>query len=372
MKTEQVNIRLEPATLAALEHVARAESLDRGTVIRRFIESSIYGWQLDRAIEGYRRGELTVGRAAEEAGLSQWELIDTVRERGIAYPLEAEEIREWAAAGDMSSGAETLPVRPPAPGGVLLVGINPAPASVAAGHYYQGRLGKRLWRTLERCGLLDSPVPGAEDDAFVQAGNGLADVVRRATASAAELTREELQAGAAELREAMAEWRPRLVLFVFKGAAVAVLGTKAVKPGRGPEVDGVPSFLLAPPYESRERARGVEAELTEFAGGEGERQAGVSGGGAEEDRSQTVTQRDRDDGRIRFPGSAKPFFPHERGQVEVVLRGTRLSGRWDPRFGPDRERSGVLCVDGARLRGLVGADERLRVSRGLGGVVRLD
>ncbi len=43
------------------------------------------------AIVAYGRGELSLGSAAEESGLTQWELIDAVRAAGLAYPLEAEE-----------------------------------------------------------------------------------------------------------------------------------------------------------------------------------------------------------------------------------------------------------------------------------------
>ena len=41
MKTEQMNIRLEPDLVAALERVAREEALDRTTTVRRLLELSI-------------------------------------------------------------------------------------------------------------------------------------------------------------------------------------------------------------------------------------------------------------------------------------------------------------------------------------------
>ena len=65
MATEQVNIRLDGELLSALERVAREESLDRATAIRRLLETSIRQWELEHAIVGYRRGDLSLGRAAE-------------------------------------------------------------------------------------------------------------------------------------------------------------------------------------------------------------------------------------------------------------------------------------------------------------------
>jgi hypothetical protein len=72
MKTEQVNLRLEEDLLHELERVSEDEALDRGTVIRRLLRDSLKRWHLDRALLGYERGELSIGRAAEEARLSQW------------------------------------------------------------------------------------------------------------------------------------------------------------------------------------------------------------------------------------------------------------------------------------------------------------
>ncbi len=76
-------------------------------------------------------------------------------------------------------------------------------------------------------------------------------------------------------------------------------------------------------------------------------------------------------GRIRFPREAKRYFPTERDDVEVVLKGVRLDGRYDPRSGPDRERSAVLLVGKANLEELVQPDEVLSISIS-DGVVRLD
>jgi hypothetical protein len=56
----------------------------------------------------------------------------------------------------------------------------------------------------------------------------------------------------------------------------------------------------------------------------------------------------------------KWLFPSAKGLVDVTLRGQALSASWDPRMGPDRERSGVLRV-GPVLRQLVEEDVVLEV-----------
>lgn len=126
----------------------------------------------------------------------------------------------------------TLPDRPCRPGGVVLVGINPAPVSVAQGHYYRGTQGRRLWKRLARVGLLHDSTEGREDDTFVAAGHGLTDLVKRPTASAAKFRPEELTAGVKALRRKISRWKPGLVLFAYRPPAEYLLGSAQVRPGR--------------------------------------------------------------------------------------------------------------------------------------------
>jgi TDG/mug DNA glycosylase family protein len=259
-----------------------------------------------------------------------------------------------------------LPDIEPKEGGVLLVGINPAPISVAAGHYYQGRLGRRLWRRLERVGLLTDASAGAEDEAFARAGHGLTDLVKRATTSSAELAAEELAAGAALLRAKIRKWKPGLILFAFSQPARHALGRR-IEPGLGPELEGVPTFLLSGPYAAASETHRIDAELARFL-----EQHVAHGTEGDAEQSQRITANDLRAGQIRLPRAAKRFFPSERQTVDIVLRGTRLVGTYDPRVGPDRERSAVVRVGRDNLQGHVGQNEVLRVSRGLGGIVLLD
>jgi TDG/mug DNA glycosylase family protein len=345
-------------------------------------------------------GEISIGRAAEDARLTHWDILDLARRRGIAYQIDLEEIAERlelhgnpapdrvaegadvyavysaprgrarkrfkaARRGVRASGATTLPDLPPRAAGVLLVGLNPAPRSVAAGHYYQGRLGRRLWKRLAHVGLLTDAVPGSEDDAFVAAGHGLTDLVKRPTPSARDLERDELQTGAQELREKVRAWQPGLILFVFKEAAHLALGSP-VSSGTGPPLEGVPTFLLSGPYAARNEAERVNAALREVLSMDIPNAPQVV-------TSQRVTEADLEAGIIRLPRIAKSLLPSEKSEeVSITLRGTPLTASYDPKRGPDRERSGVLRIGRAHLSRLVKAGDRLRVSKGPNGRVRLD
>jgi hypothetical protein len=89
--------------------------------------------------------------------------------------------------------------------------------------------------------------------------------------------------------------------------------------------------------------------------------------------SQRVTEADLEAGIIRLPRIAKSLLPSEKSEeVSITLRGTPLTASYDPKRGPDRERSGVLRIGRAHLSRLVKAGDRLRVSKGPNGRVRLD
>src|SRR4029450_10582308 len=107
--------------------LARAGAPSGATVVGRLLGASLRQWEVQHAVDEYRRGDVSLGRAAEEARLSQWELQELLRRERVAYPLDVEEVS--ARLLELGTDAEwteepTLPDIPPKPGGVLLVGIN--------------------------------------------------------------------------------------------------------------------------------------------------------------------------------------------------------------------------------------------------------
>jgi TDG/mug DNA glycosylase family protein len=110
----------------------------------------------------------------------------------------------------------------------VAVGINPAPKSVAAGHYYQGNYGQTFFRRLRMAGLLPDG-DGFEDDRSFGAGIGFTDVVKRPTPNKQDLRDGELEHGRTIVEARIATLEVPLIIFVFKGAAETLLG--ALPPG---------------------------------------------------------------------------------------------------------------------------------------------
>jgi double-stranded uracil-DNA glycosylase len=104
---------------------------------------------------------------------------------------------------------------------VVFVGINPGLWSGAVGHHF-ARPGNRFWKALHGSGFTDRVLSPFEDAELLRSNLGLTNLVARTTATADELTRAELRAGARRLAERLAPLHP---------GTVAVLGIGAYRLG---------------------------------------------------------------------------------------------------------------------------------------------
>jgi TDG/mug DNA glycosylase family protein len=144
----------------------------------------------------------------------------------------------------------------------VVVGINPARMSVAAGHYDHGRLGQAFFGRLRRAGVLPD-TPGWEDDLAFASGIGFTDIVKRPTASAAEVAPDELTYGRSILVSKLEAMQPEIVLFTFKKTATVIFGRFAGNGFVGETLACGDVFVMPGPYE---RVDWVEAMLNELAG----------------------------------------------------------------------------------------------------------
>src|SRR4051812_31256698 len=77
---------------------------------------------------------------------------------------------------------------------VLFCGINPSLYSAAVGHHF-ARPGNRFWPTLHAAGFTEQLLKPAAEGVLLANGYGITNLVRRATANAAELTDAEIIVG---------------------------------------------------------------------------------------------------------------------------------------------------------------------------------
>lgn len=102
---------------------------------------------------------------------------------------------------------------------VLFVGINPGLYSGWSGYHF-ARPGNRFWPTLHAAGFTPRLLHPSEEHELLTYGCGITNFVNRATATAAELSPDELIAGGERLLRTVVTYQPR---------TVAVLGITAYR-----------------------------------------------------------------------------------------------------------------------------------------------
>jgi uracil-DNA glycosylase len=117
--------------------------------------------------------------------------------------------------------ADIVPVRGPLE--VLFIGKTPAPVSVEAGHYLQGRVGKGFWKRLDDVGLLHAAPGEFPDDLLLANGFGMTDVCKVPRPPGEEPSEAEYTDGWERVNGIITRTRPRILAFVYKGALDKVL-----------------------------------------------------------------------------------------------------------------------------------------------------
>jgi TDG/mug DNA glycosylase family protein len=130
---------------------------------------------------------------------------------------------------------------------VLLVGINPGLYSGATGYHF-ARPGNRFWPALHLAGITPRQFHPSEEAELLDLGYGITAMVRRATATAQELRREEYREGAKALEEKVRKYAPKLVCFLGIGAYRMGFNRPKAQLGLQEErIAGVPVWVLPNP-----------------------------------------------------------------------------------------------------------------------------
>ena len=116
---------------------------------------------------------------------------------------------------------------------MLFCGINPGLWSAATGHHF-ARPGNRFWPALHRAGFTPRQLRPDEQSELLSYGLGITNVVRRATAAAAELSPAELAAGGRTLRAKVRRLRPAWLAVLGVGAYRSAFDAPDATIGRQP------------------------------------------------------------------------------------------------------------------------------------------
>ena len=129
----------------------------------------------------------------------------------ISKPFKPSKQQQIDAAG------KTLPDVIAANLRVLFCGINPGLYTAAVGHHF-ARPGNRFWPALHQSGFTERLVSPFDERDLLKSGIGISNVVPHATASAAELTKEDFIAGGRALAAKVKRYHPQVVAILGVGA----------------------------------------------------------------------------------------------------------------------------------------------------------
>jgi TDG/mug DNA glycosylase family protein len=144
---------------------------------------------------------------------------------------------------------------------VLFCGINPGLYTAAVGHHF-ARPGNRFWPALFAAGFTDHLVSPFAERELLENGYGITNVVMRATATADQLTREELRAGGKQLAGKVRRYKPAFLAVLGLGAYRAAWERAKAAIGRQEETIGETVIWVLPNpsglnahYQAQELAR---------------------------------------------------------------------------------------------------------------------
>ena len=129
---------------------------------------------------------------------------------------------------------------------VLFCGINPGLYSGATGHHFS-RPGNRFWPTLSGAGFTDRLLDPSEEQMLLDAGCGITNFVRRATAAAAELSNAELAAGRRDLERNVQRYAPRWLAVLGIGAYRTAFGQRRASIGEQERLGSTGLWVLPNP-----------------------------------------------------------------------------------------------------------------------------
>jgi double-stranded uracil-DNA glycosylase len=136
---------------------------------------------------------------------------------------------------------------------LVIVGINPGLWTAAVQTHF-ARPGNRFYPALLEAGIIDHPVSpsdgmtDADRAVFTERGIAITNLVRRATARADELSRDELVAGRRRLEAFLAEHRPRVVAVLGVTAYRSAFGRPRAALGRQPDdLEGAELWVVPNP-----------------------------------------------------------------------------------------------------------------------------
>ncbi len=141
---------------------------------------------------------------------------------------------------------------------LLICGVNPSPASAAAGVGY-ARPGNRFWPAALAAGVVSADRDG--DHALHMDRVGFTDFVARVEADASKVSNDELRTGAVDVERLVRRWQPAAICFTALGPYRVAVNRHAIAGAQPQPFGGRPAYVM--PSTSGRNAAVSLATLTD-------------------------------------------------------------------------------------------------------------
>ncbi|MDP2924834.1 MAG: UPF0175 family protein [Nanoarchaeota archaeon] len=88
------SLRASEQILKEAERLSKIAKVDKSIVLREALEKGLEKIKLETAVKLFSEGKLSLGEAANTAGISVGEMIDKLREAGISSAITSEDLNE--------------------------------------------------------------------------------------------------------------------------------------------------------------------------------------------------------------------------------------------------------------------------------------
>lgn len=96
MASENVHLtgRVSRRQIKQLERISKEEKTDRSSALRKVLDLGLDEYNRQNALESYRRGKASIGKASELAGVSIAEFYKILEEENIPLRIDINGIKE--------------------------------------------------------------------------------------------------------------------------------------------------------------------------------------------------------------------------------------------------------------------------------------
>lgn len=92
--TITISTRLQTKEAREIEKFAKEEDLDKSTFVKRLINRSLQEYKIEYAFKLYKEGKVSLGRAAELADKSLWEMIELMKKYDVYLSYSIDDLKE--------------------------------------------------------------------------------------------------------------------------------------------------------------------------------------------------------------------------------------------------------------------------------------